>query len=276
MAFMFLNETSKENKFYRKKEEKFNFLQKSFSQAEIEAKAFYVYDLTEQKEIYGKNANEILPLASLAKTMTAFISLKNSEDEEIKISPLAIKEEGDYGFSIGEKFNKKELVKLTLLGSINDSAFALIENIDNYLEKMNLMAKKFNLDTLLFLNATGLDLSKEKASAFGSAQEINFLNIYFQSKYPEISKATTLAEIKIKSNLGKIYTLKNTNLIIDKIPNPIFSKTGYTEIAGGNLSIIFINKANHKIAITLLGSSRNGRFSDMEKLVNLSYTIGNE
>jgi D-alanyl-D-alanine carboxypeptidase len=54
------------------------------------------------------------------------------------------------------------------------------------------------------------------------------------------------------------------------MPNILFSKTGYTVLAGGNLTIIFKDKMKHDIAITVLGSTISGRFSDMEKLVNIS------
>lgn len=281
VAFLFYLGNYKFEKKEKENAQKFLELQNSFINAPIEAKAFIVYDTTQNKEIYNKNGDAVLPLASLAKTMTAIISLKeNSLDQKISISANALNQEGNYGFSIGEEFNIIDLVKLTLIGSINDSAQALAESVKNYLNKMNLEAKKHNLSNTLFLNTTGLDINKEKtnlskaAGAYGTAKEINQLAIYATIRYPLIFKATALPEIKIKSNLGKIYTIKNTNEIIEKIPNVLFSKTGYTEIAGGNLSIIFLNNANHKIAITLLGSTKEGRFTDMEQLVNLSYNIG--
>ena len=76
-----------------------------------------------------------------------------------------------------------------------------------------------------------------------------------------------------------------TRAIITQIPAPvtrklmkskdcqIFSKTGNTTLAGGNLTIIFKNKIGHNMAITLLGSTEEGRFSDMEKLVEIAYNL---
>lgn len=281
VAFLFYLGDYKLNQIQKKEAEKFLQLQDAFANTPILAKAFTVYDITDQKEIYSKNGDERLPLASLTKTMTTLVALKeNPREQLISISPLALNQEGNYGFSLGEKFNLVDLVKLTLIGSINDGAFALAESTGNYLSKMNERAKRYGLKNTLFLNPTGLDLSDGKsglpaqAGAYGTAKEANQMAIYANLLYPEIFQATVLPEIKIKSNLGKIYTVKNTDLVLDKIPNLLFSKTGLTDIAGGNLSVIFANKAKHKIAITLLGSTQEGRFTDMEKLVNLSYDIG--
>lgn len=279
VAFLFFLQNDKLNKIAEKKEAEFLTLQNTFAESEITAKAFAVFDLTDYKEIYSKNGDEILPIASLTKTMSVLIALKeNSKDKIITISSEALAQKDYYGFSLGEKFKMEDLIPITLAGSINDSSYALVENIPNILEKMNDRAKRFGMNETYFLNTTGLDLEKEnmpvEAGVFGSARNMNTLAMYANLMYPEIFKEATAPEIKITSNLGKIYTIKNTNEIVDKIPNLLFSKTGYTDIAGGNLSIIFINPNEHKIAISLLNSTKKDRFFDMEKLVNLSYNIG--
>jgi D-alanyl-D-alanine carboxypeptidase len=84
---------------------------------------------------------------------------------------------------------------------------------------------------------------------------------------------TTLPEITFKSETKYIHKIKNTNIIIEKIPNLFFSKTGFTTLAGGNLTVVFENKAGHILAITLLGSTKEGRFSDMGKLVEIANTL---
>ena len=46
----------------------------------------------------------------------------------------------------------------------------------------------------------------------------------------------------------------------------IASKTGFTNLAGGNLAIVFDAGFMHPIAIVVLGSTIDGRFSDILKL----------
>jgi D-alanyl-D-alanine carboxypeptidase len=60
----------------------------------------------------------------------------------------------------------------------------------------------------------------------------------------------------------------NTNKAIDLLPNVIASKTGFTDLAGGNLVVAFDAGIAHPIIIAVLGSSFDGRFDDMTKLVN--------
>ena len=113
-------------------------------------------------------------------------------------------------------------------------------------------------------------------SCFRSSEDANMLAIYALKTYPEIFKATTLPKISLKSLSNFTHEIKNTNTITNKIPNLLFSKTGFTELAGGNLTIIFKDKLDHEIAVTVLGSSILGRFSDVEKLVNLIYNQNEE
>ena len=60
---------------------------------------------------------------------------------------------------------------------------------------------------------------------------------------------------------------RNTNQETGKFPLLIASKTGYTDLAGGNLALAFDAGFNRPIIIVVLGSSYEGRFADAEKLV---------
>jgi D-alanyl-D-alanine carboxypeptidase len=45
------------------------------------------------------------------------------------------------------------------------------------------------------------------------------------------------------------------------------SKTGLTDLAGGNLAVVFDAGFDHPVGVVVLGSSEKGRFEDVEKLV---------
>ncbi len=237
---------------------------------DLEAKAISVYDIDTKKELYGKNEREILPLASLAKIMTALIAFQlHPSDNQLKISSTAIGQEGDNSLFSNEVWDLEELIKLTLISSSNDGAWALAENVENFLPVMNEKAKKLGLESIKFFNSTGLDFDNVGAGAVGNAFDVNQMAIFALKIHPDIFSATTALEATFKSESGFIHKVKNTNISIKRIPNPLFSKTGYSLLAGGNLTIIFKAQNEHLIAITILGSSLYGRFSDMEKLVNI-------
>ena len=78
--------------------------------------------------------------------------------------------------------------------------------------------------------------------------------------------ATTKTRVSVQSSTGKIIGIPNTNQSVTSFPGITFSKTGYTESAGGNLVVIVDIVIGHPVAIVVLGSTREGRFSDVEKL----------
>jgi D-alanyl-D-alanine carboxypeptidase len=263
-AILFFVGNYKSNEAIKKEEEKIERMQKTLSEVSVEAKAVSVIDVDSGSEIYGKNQNEMLPLASLVKTMTVLVSLSDdNSDSEITISKNALDQEGDCGFLINEKWKKKNLAELTLIGSVNDGAYALSENVSNFLEKMNNKARRIGMENSSFSSSTGLD------GAYASAKDANIMAIFALKAYPEIFGVTVLPEMNFKSESGLIHNIKNTDIILGEVPNLLFSKTGFTQLAGGNLTIIFKNKEGRNIAITILGSSREGRFTDMQNLTRV-------
>ena len=68
------------------------------------------------------------------------------------------------------------------------------------------------------------------------------------------------------ANSGAISGIPNTNQDIETISGAEASKTGYTDMAGGNLGIIVDISVGHPVVIVVLGSTREGRFKDMDTL----------
>lgn len=253
-------------------------LQATLDSTELIAKAVSIYDITENKKLYSKNDQEILPIASIAKIMTVVEGLKGrSPDEVIYVSADAVKQAGDFGILANEKWKIGELAKATLVVSANDGAYAFSELEENFLENINSKVRRLGAANTIFANPTGLDIyAQNKKDIIGvgvvaTAEDVNAMAAFGLKAYPEIFGATTLPEINVKSESGFDHKYKNTNILIGKIPNLLFSKTGFTETAGGSLVIIFKDKNGHDIAVTVLGSTYDGRFSDMEKIVNLLY-----
>ncbi len=249
-------------------------IQNVFDHAQILAKTFSVYDRTDQKEIYSKNRNEILPLASLSKIMTVILALeKHKLDDIVIISKNYLEGNENNALIMGEKWKVGDLAKFTLISSSNDGAFALAMNDPNFLSEMNKKAGEIGMQSSTFLNFTGLDINTKQAGSYGTALDVNLMAIYAMENYPFAFRATILPNIVLKSESGYAHNVKNTNTIISKVPNLLFSKTGFTTLAGGNLTVIFKNKTGHIIAITLLSSTEDGRFSDMEKLVEIANNL---
>lgn len=167
-----------------------------------------------------------------------------------------------------------------LLVSSNDGAYALgafaggalnANNPENaFVEAMNVRAKELGLKQTYFRNPTGLDLTETEAGAYGSARDVATLLEYILEKEPQLLEMTTEAEAVFLNESGQAHEASNTNYVVEVIPNAIASKTGYTTLSGGNLAVAYNVGLNHPVIAVVLGSTHQGRFSDILKLVEAS------
>jgi D-alanyl-D-alanine carboxypeptidase len=132
---------------------------------------------------------------------------------------------------------------------------------------MNVEAKKIALPQSYFLNETGLDESVTESGGYGSADDVAKLVQYILKNHPDILESTKYSSISIKS-LSGAHIAKNTDILADKIPGLLASKTGYTALAGGNLVVAFDTSIGRPFIAVVLGSTESGRFTDMQKLVD--------
>lgn len=268
-----------------------------FEEVSLEAKSAVVWDAVSHKELFSKNANESLPLASLTKVMTAVTTDgKIPDDNEIKITAEDLMPEGDSKLIVGDVWKAKKLRDFTLLTSSNDGAYALAavaeanqilppytssasttpeERRKIFIKEMNQIAQKIGLKNSRFFNEHGLDRAADMGGAYGSAKDMAILFEYALKNYPEILEATRYKNLKFETKEKK-YSAENTNIVVDKIPNLIASKTGFTNLAGGNLVIAFNAGLNHPIIISVLGSTQDGRFDDALKLVGATMKFINK
>ena len=91
---------------------------------------------------------------------------------------------------------------------------------------------------------------------------------YIYQTYPDLLEPTTEYSTAITSAQGYTHEAVNTNYYLSRIPGLIGSKTGYTDLAGGNLVVAFNAGLDRPVIVTVLGSTRHDRFTDVQKLVD--------
>jgi D-alanyl-D-alanine carboxypeptidase (penicillin-binding protein 5/6) len=248
---------------------------------QIGAKAFYAYDINEKKVLFAKDEHESLPLASIAKLMTALVISENlpaSTTITVNQADVAKRyDAGDIDLRWGEKWSLKDLLDYSLITSSNDGIAAIVRTLDANLasttttiDLMNAEAKKLGLADTLFINTTGLDVDSRLAGAYSSARDTAMLLETILMHDEDLLSETTKISATFISASGIMHKAMNTDTLLGTIPGTIASKTGLTDLAGGNLAVIFDAGVNHPIAVVVLGSSEEGRFVDTEKLVDLS------
>lgn len=245
----------------------------SISPDKIKSKAAIVYDPQQQRILFQKNAAASLPLASLTKLMSAQTILNAvSTDTQITITRDDLKPEGDWGFAPGDKVTLSDLIKMALVASSNDAAAAAAASLGaDYLNQMNLTAGKLGLTNTYFLNPTGLDLSEDTSGAYGSAYDVARLAAAFMKQYPQYFELTTQKSVSIQDG-DRVLSATATALPLLSIPGFIGAKTGYTDLAGGNLVAAFDIDIGHPLIVVVLGSTEEGRFTDIETLINAART----
>ncbi len=253
-----------------------------FAPLQMEAKSVAVYDVRGKKFLFEYEADIPRPIASITKIITAITALSLVPDATlITITPEALKQEGSAGLHEGEVWPLKDLLRLMLVQSSNDAAYAVsssvgsagvsVENLEFgrgfFIAHMNDQARKIGLTSTYFLNESGLDLTTTSPGGVSTARETAYLLAYAIKSHPSIFESTRLSELTLQDANGLSRVATNTNKDTEKVPLITASKTGYTDLAGGNLIIAFEAGFDYPIIISVLGSTLAGRFTDAEKLV---------
>ncbi len=235
----------------------------------LTAKSALLLDLKSGQVLYQKNAYDVRPLASLTKLMSCEVVLsQKSLDTPVEITSEDLKPEGDWGLRVGQTLSLENLIDMALIASSNDAMQAAASTLGpDPAEAMNDTATKLGLSDMRFLNATGLDSSQETAGAYGSAYDVARLATAFFKEHSDLFELTTKPGISIEVN-GRTLTAEATALPLDSIPGFVAAKTGYTDLAGGNLVAIFDLEPGKTVVAAILGSTRDGRFSDVKTLID--------
>ncbi len=236
--------------------------------ATLQAQAAILYDPQTGEILFEKNANTALPLASLTKLMTAQAVLESRDPSTlVRITADDLKPEGDWGFKPGDTVSIGNLLRFGLVASSNDALAAAASSLGSgYLDAMNNIAQELNLTKTYFLNPTGLDLNSDTAGAYGSAFDVARLLAGFYKKYPTLLNYTTKPTTSI-TIAGRILTAKATAAPLQDIPGFAGGKTGYTDLAGGNLAAVFDLEIGHPIIVVVMHSTEAGRFADIRTLL---------
>lgn len=224
----------------------------------------------------GYNADQILPLASLSKLMTALVFLDTDPDWD---KPVTITDEqinypktlagddatSEVDFSSGDIVTVYDLWIAMLVSSSNQAAIALADSSelsrDEFVKKMNDKAKELGLVKTKFYDVSGLDphnvtTAKEMAKlAYTAFNDPQVMAAGQNTAY--IINAATATSIKQIAVTDRNYSLQKFF--------PDASKTGFLIEAQHTVAV----KKNNRVAVVLHALSMNQRNTALEKLLGL-------
>jgi len=231
----------------------------ALERVKIAAQAGLVVNLTQNKLLYAKSANQVMPIASLTKIMTALTALESTPIEQKMIISYQAAQVGEATMNLtaGEKLTLEELLYGLMLVSGNDAAFAIAENVAGrsslFINLMNEKAKSLRLENTKFYNPHGLDQA-DSQNNYSTAYELAILAKYTLDKFPKFRNIVGTDNITLNpSKDHKQYWLTN-NLGLDKTyPGLVGIKPGYTDDAGYCL-VGLIERESEELLVVLLNS----------------------
>jgi len=208
-------------------------------------------------EVYAKDADQALPIASISKLMTAMVILDAGLplQEKIRIT----RDDRDLiqltgsRLTSGATLTRKQLLQLALMSSENRAANALArswpQGKDDFVQAMNAKAAELNMHTSRFTDPAGLD-----AGNVATPRDIAKM-VRAAMRYPLIRKATTTRSISVYPWKGRgPLRYSNTNRLLKNNAWEIqLSKTGYLNEAGRCL-VMQAEIAGQPLVIVLLNS----------------------
>lgn len=220
--------------------------------------------------LFEKDSGLILPIASIAKLMTALVAVKHyPQDHIVTISKVEVNGTNGYSqFKIGDKFAVQTLLKPLLIESNNDAAIALAAIIGNsaFVEFMNLEAQELGLSDTTFIDPAGL--SPENVS---TPQDLFILMRAIHERYPQIFEILGIAKEDLYTAQGEFRnTMVNTNELLNHQDWPmkvLAGKTGSTPQAKESL-ILVIEGPNKRDYIVNIVLGSDDRFEDTKRLID--------
>ncbi len=248
---------------------------------EIESLSALVIRESDGKVMYEKNAEEVLPIASLTKLVFAKVFMNLNIDWEKEVSYKYQDEKYNHQYceawessrlrlSEGDVLKIKDLFHVAIVGSANNVVETLVRNSgmtrEAFVFEMNNYVQGLGLVDTKFVEPTGL--STENVSSV-SDYAIIAKEVFRDQKLKEIS---TLSSYSLSTiNTKKEFKVRNTNKYLENNSYRITgSKTGYLHEAGYCLVTRAKTNNDNFIVINLNAKTRDDSFKDNEKLIKFS------
>ena len=229
-----------------------------------------VVDASAKRPVYYKGADDVTPIASLTKLMTAMVMLdaKLPEDEliTIGIDDLDFLKGSKSRLRLGAELPRYEMLRLALMSSENRAASSLARTYPGgtkaFVAAMNAKAATLGMTHTRYADPTGLS-----AQNVSTANDLAIL-VAAAAEYPQIRDfSTTGSHFVAVQPTGQILGFNNTNNLVKNDKWDIkLSKTGYIREAGKCL-VMLATIASKPFVIVLLDSAgKYTRLGDAQRV----------
>lgn len=248
------------------------------SAIESKARNLILMDYDTGQYLYTKDADKMIPPASMSKLMTVYMifsKLKDgslSLDDTFTVSENAWRKGGAASggstmfLSIGDKVRVEDLLKGIIIQSGNDACIVAAENLagseDDFAAEMNKKAREIGLSNSNFANATGLPHPDHRMSV----EDLAKLARRIIAEYPQYYHLFSQKEF-VYHNIRQ----GNRNPLLYSMQSADGLKTGHTEEAGFCLTASAKRGDRRLIGVMTGLKSNKERSEEADKIMNWGF-----
>ncbi|MDP4509979.1 D-alanyl-D-alanine carboxypeptidase family protein [Nonomuraea turcica] len=241
----------------------------------VHGRAAYLLDASSGEVLFEDNSAERMPIASLTKTMTAYVVLKTAKPTDVvEIAPADVAYAEDGGgttadLRAGDRLTVDELLYGVMLPSGADAAHALARTygpgVGGFVAKMNATARELGMTDTRYVNADGLPMpggdgystARDQALLAAKALELPMIRETAGTRYHSLDA----------TDEHRSYSWRNTNRLLRTTPDAIGLKTGFTRAAGFCLAFASEQDGRRLVGVLLGESDSSRRFATAEELL---------
>ena len=228
----------------------------------------FVMDQETSEVLFSKNAEAVLPIASLTKLMTGLVIAESGQslNDEIQITSEDIDTEkgSSSRLAVGTRLTRGEALHLALMSSENRAANALGRHypggLPAFVAAMNQKAQALGMRDTHYVEPTGLS-SRNQASAPDLARLVKAAY-----DYPLLRELTTSPEYEVAVGKRVVQFHTTNRLVLNPQWEIGLQKTGYISEAGRCL-VLQAKMAGRKLIMVFLDSAgKYSRIGDAERV----------
>lgn len=244
--------------------------------------AAFVLEPSTGRVLFEQNADEPLPVASMAKMMTLLIAMEEIQtgnlhyDTPVTVSARASQMGGSQIYlRAGSVWPIKNLLIATMVHSANDAAQAIAEKIagsgESFADLMNHKAQELGLKNSRFYDPHGLPAENPSRNNVQSARDLAIVGQELM-KHPFMRQLAVIPEMEFRNGtLARIY---NPNRLLRFYEGATGIKTGYSGPAGFCVTASAKRNNMELVAVVMGAKTSRGPQSSFEiaaRLMNQAF-----
>lgn len=242
----------------------------------LSSAAFVVANPRTGEVLSERNANRVMPIASITKLMTALVVLDANQrlSETLTVTMADVDRLKGTGsrLTVGSRLSRADMLHIALMSSENRAASALARNYPGgqraFVEAMNAKARMLGMWSTQFADSTGLT-PRNVSSAHDLAKLVAAA-----SAYPLIRQYSSTEERMVRNGKRQLHYLNSNRLVREGSWPVTLSKTGYIREAGRCLVMATQINREPVILVLLNADTPNSRVADAKRIKSWLETSG--